>query len=55
MIGDSNMINFRRENQQEILLDFIAPTHGIGKIHLYYAGKFVKTMNINLTSDMEVK
>ena len=55
MIGDKSMINFRRVGDKAIKLDFISETNGIGEIHLYYAGKFVKTIHVNLTKDMEVK
>lgn len=49
-------INFRRlPDGDEVKLDFTSVTNGIGKIHLYYAGKFVKTINVNLTKSMEVK
>ena len=48
-------INFRRlPDRDEVKLDFTKETNGIGKIHLYYAGKFVRTININLTQKMEV-
>lgn len=49
-------INFRRiPDKDEVKLDFTTVTNGTGKIHLYYTGKFVKTISVNLTSDMEVK
>lgn len=49
-------INFRRLPEgDEVKLDFTSRTNGIGKIHLYYAGKFVRTINVNLTKNMEVK
>jgi hypothetical protein len=49
-------INFRRlPKGDEVKLDFTHATNGIGKIHLYYAGKYVQTVNVNLTSKMEVK
>lgn len=49
-------INFRRlTDKDEVKLDFTGVTNGIGKIHLYYAGKFVKTIGVNLTKDMEVR
>jgi len=54
MIGDKSKINFRRDGDTSIKLDFTTESNGIGKIHLYYAGKFVKTINIDLTKDMEV-
>ena len=55
-IGVMSRINFRRlPKGDEVKLDFTKDTNGIGKIHLYYAGKFVKTINVNLTKDMEVK
>lgn len=54
-IGVMSRINFRRlPKGDEVKLDFTQVTNGIGRIHLYYAGKFVKTININLTKDMEV-
>lgn len=54
-IGVMSRINFRRMSKGDaVKLDFTAVTNGIGKIHLYYAGKFVKTINVNLTKDMEV-
>lgn len=55
MIGDKSLINFRRSGDKEVKLDFTAATNGTGLIHLYYAGKFVKTIRVNLTRDMEVK
>ena len=49
-------INFRRlPDKDEVKLDFTNATNGIGKIHLYYAGKFVKTISVNLTKNMEMK
>ena len=49
-------INFRRMPESDaVKLDFTAATNGIGNIHLYYAGKFVKTIRVNLTKDMELK
>lgn len=55
-IGVMSRINFRRlPDRDEVKLDFTSVTNGIGKIHLYYAGKFVKTVNVNLTSNMEVE
>lgn len=55
MIGDSSMVNFRRQGDRTVKLDFTERTGGKGIIHLYYAGKFVKTIKIDLTSGMEVK
>ena len=55
MIGEKSLINFRREGDDVIKLDFTSGTNGIGSIHLYYAGKFVKTIRVDLTKDMEVK
>jgi hypothetical protein len=54
MIGDKSLINFRRSGDKEVKLDFTKDTDGTGLIHLYYAGKFVKTIRVNLTRDMEV-
>jgi hypothetical protein len=55
-IGVMSRINFRRMPEGDgVKLDFTAATNGIGSIHLYYAGKFVKTIRVNLTEDMEVK
>lgn len=49
-------INFRRMPEGDgVKLDFTVATNGIGSIHLYYAGKFVKTIHVNLTKDMELK
>ena len=55
MIGEKSLINFRREGDHAVKLDFTAGTNGIGSIHLYYSGKFVKTIRVDLTKDMEVK
>lgn len=55
MIGEKSLINFRRSGDKAVKLDFTASTQGIGMIHLYYAGKFVKTIQVNLTEDMEGK
>lgn len=55
-ISVMSRINFRRlPTGDEVKLDFTDVTKGIGKIHLYYAGKFVKTINVNLTKNMEMK
>lgn len=49
-------INFRRMAKGDaVKLDFTAATQGQGTIHLYYAGKFVKSIRVNLTKDMEVE
>lgn len=54
--SEYSRINFRRvKDKDELKIDFTAVTNGRGKIHLYYAGKFVKTIGINLTKDMEMK
>ena len=54
MIGDKSTINFRRIGDKAVKLDFTSETQGTGLIHLYYAGKFVKTVRVNLTRDMEM-
>ena len=46
-------INVRRSGEHAIKIDFTEPTGGRGLIHLYYAGSFVKTIRVNLITDME--
>ena len=48
-------IDVQRQGTNGIKINFKAETQGIGLIHVYYAGKFVKTIRLNLTTDMEVK
>jgi len=54
-IGEKSTIDFRREGDKAVKLNFTAATQGIGEIHLYYAGKYVKTIKVNLTDNMEMK
>ena len=51
---EKSVINVRRSGSNAIKIDFTEATKGIGMIHVYYAGKFVKTIRLNLTEDMGV-
>ena len=53
-IPPKSLINIHRIESNVMNIDFIEETLGIGTLHLFYAGKYVRTLNINLTSDMEV-
>lgn len=53
-IGDKSLINFRRQGDYGVKLNFTKETDGRGAIQLYFAGNYVKTIRIDLFEDMKV-
>ena len=50
----ADMIKFKVKGDRHVGLNFLAKTNGRSIIDLFYAGKYVKTLRIDLTHDMEV-
>lgn len=50
----SYYIEFKAKGAKRVGLNFVKESKGRGSIDFFYAGKYVKTLQIDLTSDMEV-
>lgn len=50
----TDLIHFKIKGHRHVGLNFLQGSKGMGKVDLFYDGKYVITLDIDLTHDMEV-